>query len=90
MLPMRETFSVMPVISTFFWMTRPRLTLPPVSTWAPTSVHSVHAFFIASKSSMLRRFLRITAIHCSWLVMMSGPRWRRKLRPPSSSTFSDM
>ncbi|MFN8096018.1 MAG: hypothetical protein U0599_28020 [Vicinamibacteria bacterium] len=56
--PIRETFSVIPTIWTFFWMTRPRFTLPPVSTWAPTSEHRVQAFFIAARSSMLTRLRR--------------------------------
>ncbi len=71
-------------------MMRPRFTLPPVQAWAPTSEHSVQAFFTASRSSRSRRFLFIISIHCSWLVMMSGMRWRRNAFVPSSSTLSDM
>ncbi len=89
-VPMRAMFSVMPAMPTFFWIVRPRLTLLPVQTWAPTSEHSVHAFLTASKSSMLRRLRFIISIHCSWLVMRSGMRCRRKALVPSSRTLSDM
>ncbi len=83
-------FSVIPATPTFFWMTRPRLTLVPVQTCAPTSEHRVQAFWTASKSSMLSRFLFIISSHISWLLMMSGRLWRRKALVPSSSTLSDM
>jgi hypothetical protein len=48
MVPMRAMFSVTPAMPTFFWMVRPRLTLLPVQTWAPTSEHRVQAFLTAS------------------------------------------
>ena len=48
MVPIRAMFSVIPATPTFFWMMRPRLTLVPVQTCAPTSEQSVQAFWTAS------------------------------------------
>ena len=48
MVPIREMFSVTPAMPTFFWMMRPRFTLLPVQTCAPTSEQRVQAFLIAS------------------------------------------